>query len=1213
MSAPAAAHPNEHELLQLIFSSLPASGEEQPLSLLHTALNAKTGLPTAALLPNGGDLLQFIRKHSDVFVVHSHGGDTKSHSISRARPAAPSSSLDEESPRGKSQAPSKGKQDPLVQAVRAVLLARGNRVALSSLPGVFKQHHGKTFEALAGAASPSLLDFVRQHTPQHFSVHQDAAEGGAALVSCTSTVAPYGAMRKENGLFTPNKPSAAGAAASGLFTPPAHRTHSNTEYGAAAPASAPHTRSHHSDAAVLQLLYDILSPSESGLLAAQIGVALIERGCTRFHRDSGERAVPFMQHYPELMEFVPGKHEHFPLVRWIGPPPPPAAAGLPKGPPPNTPAAAAAGNKFGSSAGAGGYSQTREFASPHKVPYRVIPCIHWQRGSCTFGDRCTFRHDDASTPAHGGFAAGSPAGAPSSYPSGSYPPNRGTVACRHWTQRGRCHMDERCNFRHDPEARGSERPALANEHFAHLSYNTPQSSMYAVHAAAASAAAAGPSSDISMQELASLRPAEQARILDSLRHIVLANGNHMSLFQLGQQITALHGGWAHLSGLSHVKLGGFISRHVPEYFRLSDVDNTERGPMVSVVLEADGSMRPSRVLAFSEGSPIKFGMPFRLLTCKFWPGSCQKGDTCGYRHVTPEEAALAAGLQQAHAPPIAKKLVFEGAAPGPVKALPSRAVRSETHAAESDRLQLILQRAIQGRGGVLTLGDLQSVFAGVAHTPGFSDVQHGLAQFLLLHPDVFVLQGGAGVPSAATDSPLTRVLLTPAAVEELTSRDAEDAECEFEQLPPAHIPMDPTLPAYGEWYHTYGPGSAGKPRPPPRGPEQAASIKSIGGHPPVASVSASGHGRAHPSRAGSADEAVVRVLEGLLQRAGRPLMVWELGDRFKQATGLTYTDYAAQHGSQPAFIRLLQSHRGSFELEGPTGSKMMVHLARESAAAGTNEDSSGLAAQMGALAFSPSSKKAPETGSWRTKDTVAASGNGDTGLQGAASAAAAPAKESSAVAAASAPSVTPRTIAVLVHGAGSAKGIRCRVENVAVLRNELAAQMEERELSPLPEGVRFSTAAAADAQGRRTELTDAELWNLADGSAVYVVLPAQTKVLRVFMPPSYSDTSLQCAADELSDLPKALGEQLQAAGGCLFDERVQFSTTKPTAAAPSPLAVSAAEYAALSAGSALFAVFEWCAAPLSVQRLLLGGAEPDPNANCPVCNRLIAHQAHLKP
>jgi len=62
---------------------------------------------------------------------------------------------------------------------------------------------------------------------------------------------------------------------------------------------------------VLQLLYDILSPSESGLLAAQIGVALIERGCTRFHRDSGERAVPFMQHYPELMEFVPDKHEHF--------------------------------------------------------------------------------------------------------------------------------------------------------------------------------------------------------------------------------------------------------------------------------------------------------------------------------------------------------------------------------------------------------------------------------------------------------------------------------------------------------------------------------------------------------------------------------------------------------------------------------------------------------------------------------------------------------------------------------------------------------------------------------------------------------------------------------------------------------------------------------------------------------------------------------------
>jgi len=352
---------------------------------------------------------------------------------------------------------------------------------------------------------------------------------------------------------------------------------------------------------------------------------------------------------------------------------------------------------------------------------------------------------------------------------------------------------------------------------------------------------------------------------------------------------------------------------------------------------------------------------------------------------------------------------------------------------------------------------------------------------------------------------------------------------------------------------------------------------------PVASEFGNGSAAAAPSSSSSSvtAEQVEAACVSALKRAIHPLQLNLLAS-IALTRELRLPKFPTEFGGFKAFL-LQRPHLFTVR---PGSEQPLVSLAKSNGAdnalpaADGRQDGSGLAADLSSL------KLAPE--------------------QASSAASVSPAVVSS-------PVMSSRTVAVLVHGAGSAKGIRCRVESVAVLRSELAALLEERELPQLPEGVRFSSAAEADAEGNRAELVDAELWTLVDGTAVYVLPPPPPKAVRVFMPPSFSEAPVQCAADQLADLLASLGEQLQAAGGRLFDERVHFSVTQPTPAAPSPAALTAADYAALAADSALFAVFEWCPAPLSVQRMLLAGAELDMESTCRICSRVLAHQAHLKP
>jgi hypothetical protein len=231
---------------------------------------------------------------------------------------------------------------------------------------------------------------------------------------------------------------------------------------------------------------------------------------------------------------------------------------------------------------------------------------------------------------------------------------------------------------------------------------------------------------------------------------------------------------------------------------------------------------------------------------------------------------------------------------------------------------------------------------------------------------------------------------------------------------------------------------------------------------------------------------------------------------------------------------------------------------------------------------------------------------------------------SSAAAAAAAgvaasPAVVPVVRSVLVMVDGVPKGIRLRVESVAVLQQELLLAMEDRDLPPLVSGATFTAAAEPDADGLRPQLTDEQLWTrMEDGARIYVLPPPPPKPVLVLMPPDYGAIKpMQCAADELADLSASLGQQLEASGGSrLYDEHVHFSETKPTAAAPSPPFLTAEAFRKLPVASVVYAVFDWCVAPLSVQQLLRGGVELDLQSACvlPTCGgRFLGHHAHLKP
>jgi hypothetical protein len=645
----------------------------------------------------------------------------------------------------------------------------------------------------------------------------------------------------------------------------------------------------------------------------------------------------------------------------------------------------------------------------------------------------------------------------------------------------------------------------------------------------------------------------------------------------------------------------------------------------------------------------------------------------------------------------------------------------------------------------MSLMQLQSHFDRVAHTAGFPEVQHGLAQFLRLYSNWFVLSHGASASQ-------TRVSLTPEAVIELEGRDEQDASYEYELRPPPEVAMDATLPAYAEWYHIHGPGSEGKPRQPRPPPTASATVQStvhgaaagssvaaasfssplragrvamdyppgslssatvahieeacvsvlqnspanmhmsslasaittamrptkfidqfgmpfktflnqrahmfsittpagqseavvtLLGAPEAAAAKATSSpatpaqkmhappgGMASPagttsrvvrqSSRSAADATVVRLLLQLLHTTGHPMPVYALGHQINRATGMSYTEYAAAHGSNPGFIPLLQAHPNHFSLIGPLGAKTMVKAlqaptmvaagagtgvaaghAQKYSAASTDAETSSLANKLSQthLAATQTPSKAEHSATPNASISAAA------------------AVGSSPGAAPSSSSVVPRTLSVFVMVDGAPKGIRLRVESVAVLQSELALAMEDRDLPPLPNHTAFTAVASgAEAEGQRTKLTDEQLWTMEDGARIYVLPPPPPKSVRVLMPPNYDAAQpIQCAADELAELPAALGEQLEAVGSRLYDEHVHFSVTKPIAAAPSPPALTADEFRALPSASVVHAVFDWCAAPLSVQTLLRGGVEMDLQSACvlPTCGgRLLGHHAHLKP
>jgi hypothetical protein len=665
------------------------------------------------------------------------------------------------------------------------------------------------------------------------------------------------------------------------------------------------------------------------------------------------------------------------------------------------------------------------------------------------------------------------------------------------------------------------------------------------------------------------------------------------------------------------------------------------------------------------------------------------------------------------------------------------------HAAESDRLQLVLQRAIRASGGAMSLTQLQIHFDHVAHTAGFPEVQHGLTQFLRLYSNWFVLSHGLSAGQ-------TRVSLTPEAVIELEGRDEQDASYEYELRPPPEVAMDATLPAYAEWYHIHGPGSEGKPRQPRAPPTASASVQSTV-HVAAAGNSAAAASFSSPLRAGrvamdyppgslssatvahieeacvsvlqnspanmhmsslasaittamrptkfidqfgmpfktflnqrahmfsittpagqsesvvtllgapeaaaaaaspatpaqkmqappggmaspagttsrvvrqsrnAADATVVCLLLQLLHTTGHPMPVYALGHQFNQATGMSYMEYAAAHGSNPGFIPLLQAHPNHFSLIGPLGAKTMVKAlqAPAMAAAGAGA-ATGASATAGAQKYSAASTdaetssladKLSQTHLAATQTPSKAEHSVTPNASASAAAAAAPG------AAPTSSSVVPRTLSVFVMVDGAPKGIRLRVESVAVLQSELALALEDRDLPPLPNNTAFTAiASSAEAEGQRTKLTDEQLWTMEDGARIYVLPPPPPKSVRVLMPPNYDAAHpIHCAADELAELPAALGQQLESAGSRLYDEHVHFSVTKPTAAAPSPPALTADEFRELPSASVVHAVFDWCAAPLSVQTLLRGGVEMDLQSPCvlPTCGgRLLGHHAHLKP
>lgn len=81
--------------------------------------------------------------------------------------------------------------------------------------------------------------------------------------------------------------------------------------------------------------------------------------------------------------------------------------------------------------------------------YKTVPCRHFVRGHCMRGAACGFRHgdDDSSSSAPNGLVGQLPA----ELSNPLYPgrPFR-VVTCRRWAQ-GSCSLGDRCTFRHDFE------------------------------------------------------------------------------------------------------------------------------------------------------------------------------------------------------------------------------------------------------------------------------------------------------------------------------------------------------------------------------------------------------------------------------------------------------------------------------------------------------------------------------------------------------------------------------------------------------------------------------------------------------------------------------------------------------------------------------------------------------------------------------------------
>ncbi len=306
--------------------------------------------------------------------------------------------------------------------------------------------------------------------------------------------------------------------------------------------------------------------------------------------------------------------------------------------------------------------------------------------------------------------------------------------------------------------------------------------------------------------------------------------------------------------------------------------------------------------------------------------------------------------------------------------------------------------------------------------------------------------------------------------------------------------------------------------------------------------------------------------------------------------------FALREGTDSAkspFVRLLIPHKTAVSDEGASGASFSWRrLHQELAAPHVTKPP----AQQHTSAFVPTCPTAtsPEAASFEFPSSSA----------------------SSAAAAGAGVAAVPHIVRLQVHVTGVEKTLQCHADSVEELRTETLDKLEGKELQvTLPQPIEFSIvppSADDDAPSVtvRPLLTDAQLWSLSKNTSVWVLPHPNPTSVRIVLP-GVAEPILS-AAFSLPHLHTALAEQLTHSGSAL-SEGVSFSLTAPTAAAPAPRSLhSWSEVTSLPAPVTLFAVWRWCAVPLSVQRLIHPQLDAE-RGTCGICKRPFAHQAHLGP